>query len=226
MSLVCDENLGSRDLDGQVKHRGQPLAAIVAGERDLLLLEARGSSRRSRSPGASGAPRKPARMGAAVALQDVVGEAQHRLVVASRSTTAPPRRRPAVARSVLMTIGFGTSGDLVAGRRYLTERLDAALVASSPRASRPRSCGAGRRARWRTPELRKASSRRRCSVVAQSNSVIVKVAARGIAGTSPRCRGFAAGVADDRERRLGVAVGELHEVFLGHVAPDCELEPA
>ena len=73
-----------------------------------------------------------------------------------------------------------------------------------------------------TPELRKASSRSRCSSVAKSNSIMVKVFGDGRNVTSvPR---LSLGVADDRERRDRVAVAELHEVLLA-VAPDRELEP-
>ena len=45
LSLVCDENFGSGTLHGQ--HRGQALAAVVAGQRDLLLLRG-AASRHSR----------------------------------------------------------------------------------------------------------------------------------------------------------------------------------
>ena len=74
-----------------------------------------------------------------------------------------------------------------------------------------------------TPEFRNASSRRRCSSVAKSNSVMVKVLGEGRNVTSVPCLSF--GVAfrpssgADRD-----AVAKLHEVFLA-VAPDRELEP-
>ncbi len=58
-----------------------------------------------------------------------------------------------------------------------------------------------------TPELRKASSRSRCSSVAKSNSVMVKVFVRR------QERHFGAALvarrADHGERRHGVAVGEI-----------------
>ena len=93
MSLVCEENFGSGTLHRQ--HRGQAFAAVVAGERDLFL---------ARSAGGLGILRDLARqraaeageMRAAVALRNVVGEAEHALVVA----VVPPQRafdRDAVA---------------------------------------------------------------------------------------------------------------------------------
>ena len=72
-----------------------------------------------------------------------------------------------------------------------------------------------------TPELRKASSRRRCSSVAKSNSVLVKVCGRGQEGH------FGAAhvrrIGHDLQRRLGFAVAEAHVVFLA-VAPDAQVE--
>ena len=74
-----------------------------------------------------------------------------------------------------------------------------------------------------TPELRKASSRSRCSSVAKSNSVMVKVLLR----RQERHLGAAlvVGGADDGERRDRLAVAEFHEMLFA-VAPDRELEPA
>ncbi len=74
-----------------------------------------------------------------------------------------------------------------------------------------------------TPELRKASSRSRCSSVAKSNSVMVKVFVRRQErhlGAALVARG-----ADDGERRDRLAVAKFHEVLLA-VAPDGQLEPA
>ncbi len=68
-----------------------------------------------------------------------------------------------------------------------------------------------------TPELRKASSRSRCSSVAKSNSTMVKVFGRrqeADLGAAPALR-----VAGELERGDGLAVGELHEVLFA-VAPD------
>ena len=93
LSLVCEENFGSGTLHRE--HGGQAFAAIVAGERDLLLLRdaalfgIAGDLARQRAAEAG-------EMRAAVALRDVVGEAEHVLVVA----VVPPQRafdRDAVA---------------------------------------------------------------------------------------------------------------------------------
>ena len=74
-----------------------------------------------------------------------------------------------------------------------------------------------------TPELRNASSRSRCSSVAKSNSVMVKVFVDG----RKRHLGAALviGRADNRERSDRLAVVELHEMLMA-VAPDRQLEPA
>src|SRR6185436_5811450 len=74
-----------RDLHRQ--HRGQTFAAIVAGEVDLLLAGGRcllriaGDLARERTAEAR-------KVGAAVALRDVIGEAEHALVIA----VVPPQR--------------------------------------------------------------------------------------------------------------------------------------
>jgi hypothetical protein len=85
LSLVCDENFGSGTFTESTAVR--PFAAIVAGQRDLLLLGDAGAL------GIAGdlARQRAAEAGqmrAAVALRDVVGEAQHVLVVA----VVPPHR--------------------------------------------------------------------------------------------------------------------------------------
>ena len=73
----------------------------------------------------------------------------------------------------------------------------------------------------RTPELRKASSRRRCSSVAKSNSVLVKVSVEGRKVTSVPRR--ARRIADHLQRRIGLAMGEAHEMLLA-IAEDGQLE--
>ena len=79
LSLVWDENFGSGTLTD--KHAGQAFAAIVAGQRHLVLL-----GRRhvlgifGHHAGQAGA--EAGDMGAAVALGDVVGEGQRALVIA------------------------------------------------------------------------------------------------------------------------------------------------
>ena len=74
-----------------------------------------------------------------------------------------------------------------------------------------------------TPELRNASSRSRCSSVAKSNSVMVKVCFDGRNVTSvPRWSWAAPTTASGA---TALAVAELHEMLLA-VAPDRQLEPA
>ena len=215
LSLVCDENFGSGTFTESTAVRpsrqSSPVSATFSLRGDADRFGIAGDLARQRAAEAG-------EMGAAVALRDVVGEAQHVLVVA----VVPPQRAfdgDAVA--------LGLDHDRLRDQRRLVaveifdEGLDAALVASSPRASRPR--GACRTARCVTPELRKASSRSRCSSVAKSNSIMVKVFGRRQEGHLGAA--LAVGVADDRQRRHRVAVAELHDVLLA-VAPDRQLEPA
>ena len=132
-----------RHLAGE--HRGEALAAIVAGERDLLLLRAAallgiaGDLAGERAAEAG-------EVGAAVALRDGVGEAEHGLVVA----VVPPQRafdRDAVALGLDHDRG-GNERGLVAVE-IPDEGLDAALVAQLLASSRPRA--ACRRARSARP---------------------------------------------------------------------------
>ncbi len=120
--LGLGREFGIRHLDRQ--HRGQALAAVVAGERDLLLagdaagLRIAGHLARQRAAEAG-------EMGAAVALRDVVGEAQHGLVVA----VVPPHRAFDAG-----AVALGADHDRFRHQRRLVaveishERLDAALV--------------------------------------------------------------------------------------------------
>ena len=112
-----------RDLDG--KHRGQTFAAIVAGQRHLLL--ARGAA----GFGIAGdlarqCAAEAGQMRAAVALRNVVGEAEHALVVA----VVPPHR--AIDADAL---ALGLDDDRLRHQRRLVaieifdEGLDAAVVA-------------------------------------------------------------------------------------------------
>ena len=75
----------------------------------------------------------------------------------------------------------------------------------------------------RTPELRKASSRRRCSSVSKSNSIIVKVFGDGQEGDLGAA--LAVGGADHRQRRDRHRRARNSHVVLLAVAPDGELEP-
>ncbi len=124
------------------KHRGQAFAAVVAGQRDLFL--ARAAAGFGIAGDLAGQRAAEARqMGAAVALRDVVGEAQHGLVIA----VVPPQRAFDAG-----AVALGLHHDRLRDQRRLVaveifdEGLDAAFVAHAPRASRRR--GACRTARW------------------------------------------------------------------------------
>ncbi len=86
MSFVCEENFGIRHFDRE--HARQAFTRIVARERHLFLFRNAAFFRvfidhaRQRTA-------KAREMRAAVALRNVVREAQHRLVVA----VVPPQRR-------------------------------------------------------------------------------------------------------------------------------------
>ncbi len=120
--LGLGREFGVRHLDRQ--HRGQALAAVVAGERDLLLA---GEAARIRIAGHLARQRaaEAGEMGAAVALRDVVGEAQHGLVIA----VVPPHRAFDAG-----AVALGLDHDGIGHQRRLVaieifhERLDAALV--------------------------------------------------------------------------------------------------
>src|SRR5258708_4884926 len=112
-------------------------------------------------------------MRAAVALRDVVGETQHRLVVA-----VGPLHRHFDGDAVLLR----REGDRRAVQHLLRtveifdEGLEPALVMHNDLlGSTPRPSVSGNV----TPEFRKASSRSRCSRVWKSNSVLVKVRVLG-----------------------------------------------
>jgi hypothetical protein len=77
--LVWEENFGSGTFTDRTA--GQALAAIIAGQRHLFLLGQAGTVGIATTCRVSAA-RKAGHVGAAIALRDVVGEAQHVLVVA------------------------------------------------------------------------------------------------------------------------------------------------
>ena len=106
------------------QHRGEAFAAVVAGQRDLLLLP--GALLGIAGDLAGQRPAESGQMGAAIALRNVVGEAEHGLVVA----VVPPQRaldRDAVALGIDHN-RFRHQRCLVAVE-ITDERLDAALVA-------------------------------------------------------------------------------------------------
>ena len=126
------------------------------------------------------------------------------------------------SRSAWNMIGVGNAAASWCGRDSARTPRRRPRSSRSLRASRRRA--ARRQARSCTPEFRNASSRSRCSSVAKSNSVIVKVSVDGRKVTSRAALALRR-VADDRQRRRRIAVAEAHEVLLA-VAPDAQLEPA
>ena len=213
LSLVCDENFGSGDLDRQ--HRGQALAAIVAGEIDLFLAgAAHGLGIAGDLAGQRAA--EAGQMRAAVALRDVVGEAEHGLVIA----VVPGHRafdRDAVA--------LGLDHDRRRNQRVLVaveifdELLDAALVAHLL-ALLDRVAHVGQHDGDAGVEERELAQ-----PVLQRGEIELGHG-EGLLRGQERHLGAAlvAGVAGDRERSDRIAVAELHGVFLA-VAPDRQLEP-
>ena len=149
--------LGVGHLDRE--HAGQALARVLAGQRHLLALgDAALLGVGLNAPGERGA--QAGEMGAAVALRDVVGEAQGGLVVA----VVPLQRgldRDLVALALdqdrrLVQGGLGPVE--IAHERHAGRRRSAAPP-------RPARCRARRAAGWSRPAFRNASSRSRCSSV-------------------------------------------------------------
>ena len=201
-----------RNLDRE--HRGEPFAAVVAGERDLLL--ARRADRLGDLRDLAGERAAEAgEMGAAVALRDRVGEAEHGLVVA----IVPPQRA-FDADAVALGLDHDRRGDerrLVA-IQVLDELLDAALVVQLL-ALLDRMAHVGKHdidAGIEEGEL--------AQPVLQRGEVELGHG-EGLGRRQERHLGAAPvlGVADHRERGDRVAVAELHHVLLA-VAPDGELE--
>ena len=198
------------------EHGGQALAAVVAGERDLFL------ARDAAGFGIAGdlARQRAAEAGemrAAVALRDVVGEAQHGLVIA----VVPPQRAfddDAVA--------LGLDDDRLRHQRRLVaveifdEGLDAALVAhllalldGVAHVGQHDGDAGIEEGEFAQPvlqrgeiELRHGEGLRR----RQERHLGAALVARG---------------ADDGERGDRLAVAKFHEMLLA-VAPDGQLEPA
>ena len=106
------------------QHRGQAFAAVVAGERDLFLARCAGRFRVLRDLTRQRAA-ETGEMGAAVALRDVVGKAEHAFMVA----VVPPKR--AFHRHAF---ALGLDHDRIGDQRSLVaiekfhEGFDAALV--------------------------------------------------------------------------------------------------
>ncbi|GJE72869.1 hypothetical protein CHKEEEPN_4430 [Methylorubrum podarium] len=203
-----------RDLDGD--DGGQALAAIVAGERDLLLLgDPRGLGVAGHLARQGGAEAR--HVGAAVALRDVVGERQDRLV----ERVVPPERRLDADAIALAEHGhrLGHAVDGFAGAVEIAhERLDAALVAEllPPVLGMARVGQHDAHARVQEGELPQALLQRREVELRHRE---------GFGARQERHLGAAAVArrADDLERGHRVAVMELHPVFLA-AAPDPQLQ--
>ena len=114
LSLVCEENFGSATLTDSTAVRpsrqSSPVSATFSLRATPLGLGVAGDLARERAAEAG-------EMRAAVALRDVVGEAEHGLVIA----VVPPQRAfdATPSRSALIMIGCGISGVLLRSR-YLT----------------------------------------------------------------------------------------------------------
>ena len=158
MSLVCDENFGSGTLTERTQVRPSRQSSPVSETFSRLAmpedLGIAGDLPRQRAAEAG-------EVGAAVALRDVVGEAEHVLVVA----VVPPER-DLDGDAVALGPDHDRLGDerLLGAVEIAHEGFEPALVvellALLVRAARDRS------STMRTPEFRKASSRSRCSSVA------------------------------------------------------------
>ena len=193
------------------QHRGQALAAVVAGQRDLFAL---GDGVGIAVDLARQRAAKARQMGAAVALRNVVGEAQHVLVIA----VVPPQRR-LDADAVHLGIDHDRRGHhrLLVAVEIFDEFLDAALVMHLL-ALLDRVAHVGQHdvdAGIQERELAQAMLQRR---------EIVFDVGEGLLGGEERHLGaaLAVGIADHRERRHGIAMGEFDEMLLA-VAPDPQL---
>ena len=196
------------------QHRGQALAAIVAGQRDLFAL---GVGLGIAVDLARQRAAEAGEMGAAVALRNVVGEAQHVLVVA----VVPPQRRLDAD-----AVHFGIDHDRRGHHRLLVaieisdEFLDAAFVMHRL-ALLDRVAHVGQHdidAGIEEGELAQPVFQRR-EVVFDMGEGFRRGEERHLGAA------LAVGVADHLERRHRVAMGEFDEMLLA-VAPDPQLQLA
>ena len=204
---------GIRHLDGQ--HRGQAFAAIVAGERHLFLLgQAGGVGVAGDLPGQRAA--KAGEMRAAVALRNVVGEAEHVLVV----TVVPPQRRFHADTVALAAYddGLGDEGRL--GAIEIThEGLDAAIVLHLLDLALGVTIVGEHDAHAGIEEGEFTQAVLQGGVVELDHGEGARRGQERHLGAA-----LAAGIADRRQRRHRVAVAKLDEVLLT-VAPDAQLQP-
>ncbi len=196
------------------QHRGQALAAVVAGQRDLFAL---GDGLGIAVDLARQRAAEARQMGAAVALRNVVGEAQHVLVVA----VVPPQRR-LDADAVHFGIDHDRRGHdrLLVAVEIFDELLDTAVVVHLL-ALLDRVAHVGQHdidAGIQEGELAQA--------MFEGGEVVFDIG-EGFRGGEERHLGaaLAMGVADHLERRHRVAMGEFDEMLLA-VAPDPQLQLA
>ena len=194
MSLVCELNFGSGTLTESTQVRpsrqSSPVSATLSFFADARLVGVFGDDAGQRGAEAG-------EMRAAVALRDVVGEAQHALVIASRSTMSAastmmfsrsPRSR--IGRGDQRRLGAveiaheGFEAAVVVQHDLLL--LDAALVGQNDR-----------HAGIEEGELAQAMLERGEVEFGLGEGL------RARAGTSLPCRACRRAVADDRERRHG-----------------------
>ena len=211
--LGLRREFGIRNLDRQ--HRRQPFAAVVAGQRHLLLLGQAGGFAVARHLARQRAA-EARQVRAAIALRDVVGEGQHVLVVA----VVPPHGdfdRDAVA--------LGADGDRGRDQRLLgaievfDELFQAALIhqllgldVGVARVGQHDTHAGIQEGQFAQPMLQRA-------VVELDHGEGVGRGQEGDLGA-----GLVAGIAGLAQRRVGDAVGEAH-LENPALAADLQLEP-
>ena len=209
MSFVCDENFGSGTLTDSTA-----VPAVVAGQRDLFLLGVRlgiaVDLARQRAAEAG-------EMGAAVTLRDVVGEAQHVLMIA---VVPPQRRLDGDAVGLRAHHDRRRHDRLLVAVEIFDELLDAAVV-THLLALLDRVTHVGENdvdAGIEEGEFAQPMLERRIVVFDILESV--RGGEEGHLGAA-----LALGLADHLQRRNRVAMGELDEMLLV-VAPDAQLQLA
>ena len=211
LGLRAELGIGQLDRDD----RGQPFAHVVAGERDLFLLQQPRflgiAVERARQRGAEGGE-----MGAAIALRDVVGEAEDVFVIA-----VVPLQRDLDAD----TVTLARNRDGISKKRGLRaveplhERADAAFVEQFmlhlflvPGIDQEQ------------PHARVEEGEFAVAMLELRKVEFGDLEGRGAGEEGDARPLLAVGRADNLERRLGIAVAEAH-IMLFAVAPDVEIEP-
>ena len=213
MSLVCEENFGIRHLHRQ--HRGHALAHVLADElQTVLLAHPLGVFRHHARQRLAEA----GQMRAAVALRDVVGEAQHRLVEA-----VVPRQRELHPHAQRLVRGAQADrrGEHrgLAAVQPLDEGDQTAIVAQRTLDRRRVAFIAQHDGEAGVQERQLAQP------PLQQREVVLGVRERGRARLVGHLgAAFAVAGTDHRERRLGVAVSESDQMF-DAMPPDAHLHP-